>query len=189
MIDMLAQLAASVGPALFGQVEAENLLDQPMRRRLLALIGEHPGIHASQLCREAGEPWGTVQYHLSLLHKGDLVTSVEAGRERRFFPGEIDPARARLLAMLHQGRRQEIARFIQENPGTRQVDICDALDVSRKTFRSSIEPLLGEGLVHERKGLQSNRYFPQESLAPTLEGAPQITEHLPELVIDIEHAL
>jgi predicted transcriptional regulator len=178
MIDILAQLAASAGTTLFGRVgDAPNLLEQPLRRRLLAIIEQKPGIHASELARESGEPWGTVQYHLSLLHKGQAVTSVEAGRERRFFPHEVAPARARLLAMLGQGRRPEIASFIRENPGSRQIDICDALDVSRKTFRSSIEPMVEEGLVHERKGLQSNRYFAQpplaELMAPTDPQAPQ----------------
>ncbi|HUR63081.1 MAG TPA: hypothetical protein VM241_01225, partial [Candidatus Thermoplasmatota archaeon] len=54
-------------------------------------------------------------------------------------------------------------------------DICDALDVSRKTFRNSIEPMVQEGLVQERKGLQSNRYFPQPPLADLMaQGAPPV---------------
>ncbi len=153
---------------VLGQNEMNHLLEQPLRRRLLDMIAEQPGIHASQLCRSAGEPWGTVQYHLSLLHKGEMVTSVEAGRERRFFPSAVDPAKARLLALLHQGRRSEIAAFIRDHPGSRQVDICDALDVSRKTFRSSVEPMVEEGLVHERRSLQDNRYFPQDGLVEIL---------------------
>ncbi|MEA3143749.1 MAG: hypothetical protein QOG31_1073 [Thermoplasmata archaeon] len=170
MFDILAQLAASAASSLFGRVgEPSSLLDQPLRRRLLDIIGARPGIHASELARESGEPWGTVQYHLSLLHKGQAVTSVETGRERRFFPHEVDPARARLLALLGQGRRPEIATFIRDHPGARQIDICDALDVSRKTFRNSIEPLVEEGLVQERKGLQSNRYFPQPPLAELMQ--------------------
>lgn len=165
MFDLLGQL----GLSLFGRVSDENLLEQPLRRRLLDIIESRPGIHASELCRSAGEPWGTVQYHLSLLHRSEMVTAIEAGRERHFFPAEVDPARARLLALLHQGRRQEIARFIRDHPGARQVDICQAVDVSRKTFRSSIEPLVVAGLVHERRGLQNNRYFPQGELPQLLE--------------------
>lgn len=142
----------------------ERLLDQPMRRRLADLIARKPGIHASELCREAGEPWGTVQYHLSLLHKGDLVRAVEAGRERRFFPHSVDPGKARLLALMNQGRRPEVARFIRDHPGARQVDVCDALDVSRKTFRNSVLPLVAENLIQEKRGLQNNRYFPLAGL-------------------------
>ena len=142
-----------------------------MRERLLAIIESRPGIHASELCRSAGEPWATVQYHLSLLHKGEMVTSVEAGRERHFFPAETDPMRARMLAMLLQGRRPEVARFIRDHPGSRQVDICDALELSRKTFRSSVAPLIEEGFVHERRGLQNHRYFAQGGLEPLLEMA------------------
>src|SRR5438552_16700813 len=131
MFDLLSQLFASAGSGFFGRVSGEDLLDQPLRRRLLDIIESRPGIHASELCRSAGEPWGTVQYHLSLLHKGEMVTSVEAGRERRFFPSEVDPRTAKLLALIHQGRRTEIASYIRDHPGARQVDICRALAVSR----------------------------------------------------------
>lgn len=179
---MLDPLFQALAHAVFGRVqgpEADRLAQQPVRRRLLSLIAQKPGIHASELCREAGEPWGTVQYHLSLLHRGEMVTSVEAGRERRFFPSEIDPARARLLALMHQGRRGEIAAFIRENPGARQVDICMALDVSRKTFRASVAPLVEAGLVVERKGLQSNRYFPDAQLAPLMDETDPVLMQVP----------
>ena len=149
--------------------DRDNLLDQPMRRRLVDLIASRPGIHASELCREAGEPWGTVQYHLSLLHKGELVQAVEAGRERRFFPNGIEPGRARLLALMNQGRRPEVAQFIRANPGVRQVDVCEALDLSRKTFRHSVQPLVAENVIHEKRGLQNNRYFPLEGLSALLD--------------------
>lgn len=161
-------LCAGVAPG----PEASRLLDQPMRRRLLSLIERRPGIHASEICREAGEPWGTVQYHLALLHKGAMVTAIDSGRERRFFPSETDPAKARLLALLTQGRRPEIAAYIRANPGARQVDVCDALGISRKTFRNSVLPMLQEGLVAEKRGLQSNRYFPLAGLDPLLQEFP-----------------
>lgn len=151
--------------------EPDHLLDQPMRRRLVDLITSRPGIHASELCREAGEPWGTVQYHLSLLNKGQLVRAVEAGRERRFFPSGMDPGHARLLALMNQGRRPEVAQFIREHPGTRQVDVCDALDVSRKTFRNSVQPLVAENLIQEKRGLQNNRYFPLQGLGELIDAA------------------
>lgn len=144
--------------------DSGRLRDQPVRKRLLGLIQAKPGIHASELAREVDEAWGTVQYHLSLLRKAEMVQSMAAGREKRLFPHDVDAVKVRLLSLLHQGRRHEIADFILTNPGMRQVDICDALHVSRKTFRSSIRPLVKEGLVDEKRGLHDNRYFPAEDL-------------------------
>jgi predicted transcriptional regulator len=173
MLDrMRVLIGVCAGISLPGSADRQRLVEQPMRRRLLALIETHPGIHASELCREAGEPWGTVQYHLSLLHKGELVHAIDAGRERRFFPSETDPAKARPLALLTQGRRPEIAAFIRANPGARQVDVCEALGISRKTFRNSVMPMMAEGLVAEKRGLQSNRYFPLAGLEPLLSQFP-----------------
>jgi predicted transcriptional regulator len=167
MFDVFFQMVANM---LFGRVAApgDDLLEQPLRRRIYQLIKGSPGIHASELCRESGEAWGTVQYHLGLLRKGNMVTTVEAGRERRFFPPDMDADRARLVAILNQGRRQEIVDFIAANPGIRQVDVCQSVAVSRKTFRAAIKPLVEEGLVVERKGLQTNRYFPGQSLPAAL---------------------
>lgn len=165
--------------------EPNHLLEQPMRRRLVDLIASRPGIHASELCREAGEPWGTVQYHLSLLHKGDLVRAVDAGRERRFFPSGMDPGRARLLALMNQGRRPEVAQFIRDHPGSRQVDVCDALDLSRKTFRNSVLPLVAENLIQEKRSLQNNRYFPLAGLSELIEATqPQAPAALSSTGLD-----
>lgn len=153
-----------------GQVVGDDrLLKQPVRRRIWDIIRNRPGIHASQLCRESGEAWGTVQYHLGLLRKGELVTSVEAGRERRFFPPGVDESRARLMSLLEQGRREEIARFILSHPGQRQVDVCGKVSVSRKTFRASVQPLVEAGLIQEQKGLQANRYYAEPELDALLE--------------------
>lgn len=149
--------------------ERERLLEQPVRRRLLDLIASRPGIHGSELSREAGEAWGTVQYHLSLLHKNDLVHAMETGRERRYFLPGLEPARARLLALMNQGRRPEVAQFIRDHPGSRQIDVCEALDVSRKTFRGAVQPLVAEHLIHERRGLQNTRYFPLDGLSQLLD--------------------
>ncbi len=154
--------------ALLLQVASDDLLKQPVRKRLMGLIRRNPGIHASEICRETGEAWGTVQYHLSLLQSNDMVMSMEAGRTRRFFPPDASTERLELVSMLEQGRRGEIARFILANPGMRQIDVCKAIEVSRKTFRSSLHGLLDAGLVDEQKGLQSNRYFPGAGLAPLL---------------------
>lgn len=154
----------------FAQAMSPELLEQPVRRRLWDIIRNRPGIHASQLCRESGEAWGTVQYHLGLLRKVEMITTVESGRERRFFPPDVDPDRARLVSLLEQGRREEIARFILANPGQRQVDVCTEVNVSRKTFRASVQPLVEAGLIEERKGLQTNRYYPVESLDGALSG-------------------
>lgn len=153
----------------------ERLQSQHLRARLLRMIDDHPGLHASGLCRATGEPWGTVQYHLSLLEKANLVSAVEEGRERHFFPPTVDPTRARLLALLEHGRCGDLVSYIRTHPGQRQVDICDATQLSRKTFRSHVQRLMDEGLVEARTGLQSSRYYPaagMDALGPL--GGPEL---------------
>jgi predicted transcriptional regulator len=154
--------------AVLALVPDQDLLRQPVRRHLMGLIRRRPGIHASEICRESGEAWGTVQYHLSLLKTGELIQTVEAGRALRFFPqGEVDEV-DRLTLIVGQGRRTDIAQYIRDNPGIRQVDVCNAVGVSRKTLRASVAVMMQAGLISERKGLQSNRYFPEAALETVL---------------------
>ncbi len=153
---------------------SDDLLAQPVRKRLFGIIKREPGIHASEICRESGEAWGTVQYHLSLLQQNDMVQSVEAGRERRFFPPDIQPEVARLLGLLHCDRRQGIVSWLREHPGARQVDVCNALSVSRKAFRSAVGPLVAEGLVQEQKGIQTNRYYVDEGVHGVVSPSPDV---------------
>lgn len=142
---------------------------QPLRQRVMGLIRREPGIHASQICRETGQPWSTVQYHLRLLQQTEMVTSVDTGRERGFFPDDIDAEKANLVMLLREGRKEAIARLIQAQPGIRQVDICRAAPVSRKAFRRSVDSLIEAGLVAEHRGLQTNRYFPGAELRDLLD--------------------
>ncbi len=165
---MLEALLAALQGA-FGQVGVS-----PLRERLMRMIEDRPGQHAMELCRNSGESWSTVQYHLSLLQKGEMVTSVEAGRTRRFFPPEMDERRVRLMAMLQDGRRLEVAQSILSEPGRRQVDICDEVGISRKTFRNAVGPLVEEGLLAERRGLRDNRYFPGEPLSELVHEAAEL---------------
>jgi predicted transcriptional regulator len=175
MFDLFLQLAST----LFGRVDGpRGLAEQPLRARLLQMIEQKPGMHASGLQRETGEPWGTVQYHLSLLEKAELVAAVDTGRERHFFPPGMDTRRTKLVAMLGHGRRGDVARFIREHPGARQVDVCQGVDMSRKTFRASIGELVAEGLIEERLGVQSNRYYPGselDSLLPRADATSSLT--------------
>lgn len=174
MLDWLIIGALALGRVTGPRADVSQLREQPTRKRLLGLIQRRPGIHASELTREVDESWGTVQYHLSLLRKADLVDSVETGRERRFFPSGVDPQKARLFSLMTQGRRAEVAQFIRDHPGARQVDVCDALDVSRKTFRNSIRPLVDEGFVEEQRGLQTNRYFAAPAVDSFVEDDPSL---------------
>ncbi len=166
---MLDAFFALLFPSLFGKtIDPEKLLQQPLRKRLVNLIERKPGIHASELCREAGEPWGTVQYHIDLLRKGELVQSHSTGRERCLFPGTTDETEAMQMAVLNQGRRPDIATLLLARPGLRQVDVCNTLGIGRKTFRSSMKALVDAGLIEERRGLQEVRYFPAEHLPDML---------------------
>jgi DNA-binding transcriptional ArsR family regulator len=72
-------------------------LVNPVRRRILAHIGEHGQANSTSVARSIGESTGTTSYHLRKLAEQDLIEEIperSAGRERwwRVLPLDHRPA-------------------------------------------------------------------------------------------------
>jgi len=71
-------------------------LSDPTRRRLYALIAEHPGLTTAQLAsRIPGMTrWGVMK-HLTVLRSARLIQTLPEGRNRRHYhePTALDPLR------------------------------------------------------------------------------------------------
>ena len=57
----------------------ENVLDQETRNSIFQLIKDNEGLHFRKICRMLDKKMGVVQYHVSVLEKGNFIRSV---RER-----------------------------------------------------------------------------------------------------------
>ncbi|MHA1680648.1 MAG: winged helix-turn-helix transcriptional regulator [Promethearchaeota archaeon] len=55
------------------------------RERIYALIGENPGIHFREICRQLEKEIGVVQYHVYVLKKFGMVSTMRDGRYNRYF--------------------------------------------------------------------------------------------------------
>lgn len=115
------------------------------RERLLALIRDRPGLHKSALCHETGLAWGTVDYHLRLLERGNLVSRHSVGRTTRLFPAGLRE-RQSVLATLADHAAARILAAVREAP-QRMGSLSDHLGLSPKVVRRHVARLLHEGLL------------------------------------------
>jgi predicted transcriptional regulator len=115
------------------------------RERLLDLIRSQPGLHKSALCQETGLAWGTVDYHLRLLRRGNLVSQHVDGRTTRVFPADLRH-RQSLLAALADEPAARIAAAVHQAP-QRAGALSDRLGLSPKVVRRHLARLLREGLL------------------------------------------
>lgn len=127
------------------------------RQRILDVVMRNPGATKSEICRELNLGWGTVSHHLVVLRRQELLTSYAVGKEVRVFAAAIGDRHARYLAVLGDGAAAGIVDELRDNPGSRLVDLSQALGVSRKVIRRHLTILGGEGIL-VRSGEGRPRY-------------------------------
>ena len=105
------------------------------REQIFALIEEQPGIHFRDICRQLEKEIGVVQYHVYILKKFDLITSMRDGRYTRYFVKDklLDSiAQQVVAAWLRPIEKTILTRFVEnENKATIPIkEIVDECEVT-----------------------------------------------------------
>lgn len=83
---------------LFSRFHNNEAQRHPLRRALLDLIRQNPGLHVHALAGSANVGEGRARYHLEFLERHELVVSRRVGRERRFWLPNEQPRNPRDLS-------------------------------------------------------------------------------------------
>ena len=151
----------------------------PLRQRLIEAIGCRPGLRLYELWKGLNANRQTLKYHLTVLEKAHLVSSLKLENATRYFPAHISALDRMLLAVLLRGRVLEMALMIEANPGVRQADLANALRMSRKTLRGYANNLLRHGVITEVCEPHCCRYFSRRSLAGIISAPPLDSDKKP----------
>lgn len=131
-------------------------LDLERRRRILELIQAYPGLHLSEIARRLDWSPMLAEYHLRVLEKHDLVSSVEEAHYHRYYAriekegmrvDALGAAEKRLLGMLRHPVRLHIVALLANQPGTRNKDVATALGLSRPATSYQLGRLLAAGIA------------------------------------------
>lgn len=153
----------------YSKLARSELLDNKVRDQILETIKANPGIHASDLGRRLDAGWGTVVYHLHVLEKNKLVTSLVDGRHKRFFPvGAIDWSKRGQAAVLMNAMTKQLFELITEEPGVIQGLLAQRVGLAVPSAIWHLKRLEECGLVGRVKEGRKVHYFPNEP-APTIE--------------------
>ena len=104
------------GEAVRGAMETNEAL----RARVLALVQGAPGTSTRQLAAQVGMAESTVDYHLRRLGRAGEVSSVAAGRSRRWFAseGNFCPVLKRAIPELRRPEALAVARVVDDTPAS-----------------------------------------------------------------------
>jgi len=151
---LLAALAYALWPALkagpatlFTRLRADDLLQNPLRAELHALIEAQPGIHHRALARATGRAKGAVEHHLRKLVQGGLVSAVRASGHTCYFVGQPQPADAAAAPVLKSPVAQAILAGVQATPGVRAADLARSLRVAPTTVQYHVARLRSARLL------------------------------------------
>lgn len=145
-------------------------LQSPMRRRILALVRDRPGISVSEVARALDTLWTTAAFHVERLESARLVASARIGRRRVLFPAERiawDMLEAR--GLLAEAPCRAVARAIAERPRVGITDLCSATGLSERAVYHHVKRLVDAGLVRPAFARSYGALEPTASLAQALD--------------------
>ncbi|MGB0653511.1 MAG: winged helix-turn-helix transcriptional regulator [Thermoplasmatota archaeon] len=157
-------LAGAGGIALAGyaRVKGDAVLEHPGRQQVYDAICEHAGKSMKELSDIVGFGGSTLNYHLRVLEKNELVISIKDGRYVRFFDkrsGLYANGRKQVVAALRNDTTAKIAKHVLEHPGVAQCDVADSFGIAASTVNWHIKRLAEAGLVEKRRDHHYTRYF------------------------------
>ncbi len=143
-------------------VDANNVLEHPMRASLLETVQKEPGIHLRELAQRHETAVTNTQWHLRKLEMAQLVRTQKVAGRRLYYPTE-GGVTTRQEALLNAATANEnaaaIYEFIQYAAGCNQRALAEELGMNPGTVRWHLRKLEEAGLIRSvPDGVQTKYY-------------------------------
>jgi hypothetical protein len=146
---------------LFSRLRGPQLLEHPMRAKLVQIVQAEPGIHFQDLARRAALPNGTAVHHLGKLTKAGLLSARPLGRYTCYFPG-ASPDRVSLARapILRSDGARRVYEAILGRPGLSGLELAGVVGLQPSTVNYHVQRLVECGLVLAAREGRSVRLSP-----------------------------
>lgn len=125
---------------LYLRIPQPQLLNHSLRSEIFNYVNRNPGATFTQVRDGVGAASGTVQHHLRVLVRGDVLRSVQTGKYTRYWP-----CNHRVLA-LGPSEENIVKSLAEEGAGT-QADLAKRTGMSRQLVHYHIQQMEEKGLV------------------------------------------
>lgn len=126
-----------------------------IRKRLIQLIEEFPGLHLREIARQANMSEALALYHLDQLEEAGAVESRTEEQFRRFFPAEAPSIEERdrdLMALLRQRVPLQIALYLLDVEDATHGEITKQLQLAKSTVSYHLDKLTKADFVVQEDG-------------------------------------
>ena len=125
---------------LYLRIPQPQLLNHSLRNEIFNYVNRNPGATFTQVRDGVGAASGTVQHHLRVLVRGDVLRSVKTGKYTRYWP-----CNHRVLAM---GPSEEcIVKSLASDGPASKAELAQRTGMSRQLVHYHVERMSEEGLV------------------------------------------
>lgn len=156
------------------RIARDELLEHPMRSRILDAVRGRPGIGLRQL-RDQVQPdqggcaFSSLYHHLRLLEEFGIVTTRRAGRYRRvYLNGGPQGSSATALSILQNEPLPALAHLLMTNPGANQSAIWkhfrERHPCSRQIIGYHLRRLEAHALTRSSRQGAAKTYYPTDTL-------------------------
>jgi len=147
-------------------------LEQDTRSRIYNLIVEDEGIHLREVCRKLNKKMGVIQYHINVLEKAGLISSLKDGRYRRFFVNnnhDSNNKRNLIISVLKREPSYKILQALFENEKVYHNDLANLLKISSQAITWHIKRLQAYELINFEKEGKQKVYYVREDVRPLIQ--------------------
>ncbi len=129
----------------------DNILDLPLRQRIVETVAASPGTHLRGLAELLDVAVSTLEYHCyQLVRTGHLNTRETAGF-KAFYPAEgLDRRDKDLLYVLRQEAPRRICAHLVLHPDATPKDLKAVLGMAGGTLTFHLKKLLAAGIIEEQ---------------------------------------
>jgi DNA-binding transcriptional ArsR family regulator len=123
-----------------------------IRRRIVRLVREYPGLHVREVARRLETSVALVEYHLPPLLESGLLQEQRDERYQRLFapgPGTPDAQARRALGLLRARIPLQVTLHLLENGPSKHGQMAEALGLGKSKLSFHLRKLEGAGLVRK----------------------------------------
>ena len=135
---------------LFLAIAKQDRDGDAARARIMQIIRSNPGIHTADISNKVDLAWSTVDYHLRVLKRSNVLKIVKARRECYAFPHDIEPNQQLWFATLRDPGTNRIFQRLLELPGQGVPMLSERMGLSQKVIRRQLTDLVDVGLINKR---------------------------------------
>jgi len=126
-----------------------------LRRRLVRLVEQYPGLHLRELARQSDISEALAGYHMDVLVAEEIVTAQADGVYKRFYPSKgPSPTETEkdLIRILRQRVPLQIVLHLLDAKQIGHGDLTQRLGLAKSTVSYHLGKLRDAGLIAERTG-------------------------------------